>query len=259
MEQGTGGTGHNNPPSDIELLHTRLEEENRNITARRDELLAAVARIPGEINDEDLAGKVAGFIKQIAACTKAAEAKRTGEKEPFLAQGRVVDGFFKAVTDPLGKAKKEIAHRLTLFQRKQADEERRRREEAEASQRREAERLAKEAVEREAAAKTDADLTVAISASESAQQAAADAEQAKTEAHAKAADMSKIRDAYGAVSSLRTFWDFADLDRDAIDLATLRHHIPLDALERAVRAYIKSGGRELKGVNIFQNTKSAVR
>ncbi len=260
MQQSSAAEiGHNQPPDDAGVLHIRLEEENRDIVARRDELLAAVDRIPAEIDNEDLAGKVAGFIKQIAACSKAAEAKRVGEKEPFLAQGRSVDGFFKSVTDPLGKAKREITHRLTLFQRRQAEEERRRREAEEARQREEAERLAREAAEREASAENDEELAVAISAEELARQADADVEQARQDSNAKAADMSKIRDDHGAVSSLRTFWDFADLDRNAIDLDALRHHLSVDAIEKAVRAYAKAGGRELRGVRIFENTRAAVR
>ncbi len=251
--------GHNQPPSESDILHNRLEEENRDIVMRRDELLAAVDRIPTEISDGDMAGKVAGFVKQISACTKAAETKRVAEKEPFLALERSVDGFFKSVTVPLGKAKKDITHRVKLFQDKQVVEERRRREAEARRQREEAERLAREAAEREAAAQTDEELDAAISADELARQAAADAESARRKSAAKAADMSKIRDDHGAVSSLRTFWDFADLDRNTIDLEVLRLHLSEGAMEKAVRAYIKSGGRELSGVRIFENTRAAIR
>ncbi len=71
--------------------------------------------------------------------------------------------------------------------------------------------------------------------------------------------MSRQRSDYGAVASLRRFWDMDDLDRETLDLATLRPFLPLDALEKAVRAFIKSGGRELKGVRIFENTATSVR
>ena len=49
------------------------------------------------------------------------------------------------------------------------------------------------------------------------------------------------------------------LDRDALDLSTLRPFLPLDALEKAVRGFIRAGGRELKGVRIFENTATSVR
>ena len=63
----------------------------------------------------------------------------------------------------------------------------------------------------------------------------------------------------GSVSSLRTFWDFADLDPDMLDLEALRHHFPAEAREKAVRSFIKAGGRELRGVTIYESTTSVVR
>jgi hypothetical protein len=74
-----------------------------------------------------------------------------------------------------------------------------------------------------------------------------------------AAELSRSRGDYGSVASLRTYWDFADLERAALDLETLRSHLPQDALEKAVRSYVKAGGRELRGVRIFENTQAAVR
>lgn len=99
----------------------------------------------------------------------------------------------------------------------------------------------------------------AIAAEERRKKAQADAEKAKKEAEAKAAELSRQRGDMGSVSSLRTFWDFADLDRNALDLEALRQHLPADALEKALRSFIKAGGRELRGARIFQNTQAAVR
>jgi len=49
------------------------------------------------------------------------------------------------------------------------------------------------------------------------------------------------------------------LDRDALDLETLRDHIPFSALEQAVNSFVRAGGRELKGARIYQQTKTAIR
>jgi hypothetical protein len=67
-----------------------------------------------------------------------------------------------------------------------------------------------------------------------------------------------MRGEMGAVTSLVERWEFSHLDRETLDLETLREHIPLDGLEKAVRSYIKAGGRELGGVRIFLSEKARV-
>lgn len=250
--------GSNNPPADANPLRERLQEESGALLKRRDELLAGASRIPDKIEDDEIAGKVADFIKLVSACTKNAEGLRVARKEPFLESGRVVDGFFKAVTEPLEKAKGQISARLTVWQRQKAAEEKRLRDEAEAIARIAATKAAEAAREAERAAQNDAQLATAIEAAAAAKQAAADAVVAERAAAAKPADMSRTRGDVGAVASLVQFWDFTDLNRDAIDLEALRQHLPADALEKAVRSFVKAGGRTLAGVRIFENTKSRV-
>jgi len=52
-------------------------------------------------------------------------------------------------------------------------------------------------------------------------------------------------------------WTFKDLDRDKLDLEKLRQHIPADALDKAVRSFVKAGGRELAGCTIFDSRQHA--
>lgn len=252
-------TGHNAPPADAAPVRDRLVDDYGQMLARKDELLAAIDRVPATVDDEPTAGKVTDFIKQIAAAIKNANAARVSEKEPYLDGGRQVDGFFKNLTDPLEKGKKAVEARLTEYQRRKAQEERRKREEAERIAREEAEAKAREAAERAAALATDDDLDAAIAAEDAASQAAADAHAAEKAADAKPAELSRSRGEYGGVASLRTFWDFKDLDRASLDLEPLRTHIPAAALDQAVRSYIKAGGRELRGVVIFENATTVVR
>lgn len=253
------GMGDNAPPDDIIILREQLADEAAPLIARRDELLASADRAPDEILDEEAAGKVADLIRLIAACHKAAEGSRVARKEPFLASERAVDGFFKKITDPLAQAKRIIEGRLTAYQRRKAEDERRRREEAERAARAEADRLRREAEAKAAALKTEQDLAAAVTAEAQAKQAAADAESAAKNAAAKAAELSRSRGNLGAVASLRTFWDFAEIDRAAIDLETLRQHLPMTAIETAVRSFVKAGGRQLRGVRIFENSTTSVR
>lgn len=250
------GFGHNvgdRPLADV------LKEDHADLLTRRDELLAAFQRAPEAIDDPDTNGKMQDFVKQVDACNKRAEALRKDRKEPFLEGGRQVDGFFKGVTDPLGKVKKTLNARITVWLRKVEAEERRRREEEERKAREEAERAAREAAEKAAALAEEEQLDDAIAAEEEAQAAADAARRAEKDAAAKAAELSRSRGDYGSVGSLRTTWSFEVLDIHQVDLETLRPHLPIAAVEQAIRSFVKAGGRELRGVRIFEEKNAVVR
>lgn len=256
---------HNRPPVPelIKDLASDLPEwlasEHDQLTARRDELLAAAERAPAEVTDDDTLRKMSDFVKQLTACTKASEAARVAAKEPTLSAGRVIDGFFKAISDPIDKTKQTVERRMTAYQRQVAEAERRRREEEAAYARMEAERQSREAAEKAAAMRSERDLQEAASAEEMARQAAADAEQARKAAMARAADLTRTRSDYGVTASLRAEWVGRVVDRQAIDLETLRPHIALDALEKAVRSFVRAGGRQLAGAEIHEETHTVVR
>lgn len=253
--------GDNNPPPDLlvgDALRFELETNNASLVKRRDELLAAEARIPA-IEDDDVAQRVTDFVKQVAAAAKAADTARVGAKEPYLEGGRTVDGFFKHISDPLLDLKKRVEGKLTKYLREKEAAERRRREEEARLAREEEDRLRREREEAERAVRDQQTLDNAIAAETAEQQAAADTVNAEKAAAAKPAELSRTRGEYGGLSSLRTEWTFADLDREEIDLEALRHHLTVDGLEKAVRSFVKAGGRELRGVRIFQDTRAVVR
>lgn len=253
--------GHNHPPPDLltgDELRAKLQDDHEALIARRDELLAAEARIPA-IDNEDAARKISDFIKQISAAAKAADGARIAAKEPFLEGGRGVDGFFRAISDPLANMKRNIEQKLTGYLRAKEAEERKRREEAERLAREEAERAQREAEERAAAMRDQSSLDSALASEQAANVAAADLVKAEAAANVKAAELSRTRGEYGAVASLRTSWVFEGIDRETIDLEALRQHIPSAALESAIRSFIKAGGRKLAGTRIFETTTAAVR
>jgi len=196
------GIGHNRGPA---LLDVQLAQQNAALEQRRDELLGAFDRAPAEIDDEDASKKVADLVRLIASCRKAAETNRVGRKEPYLAAARLIDAYFRRITDPLDKAKKALEERLTAYQRRVALAERQRR------------------------------------------------------AEATPAELSRVRGEYGAVASLHREWTFGDLDRNALDLETLRPYFAVADLEKAVRAFIRAGGRSCRGVRIFETTTTRVR
>jgi hypothetical protein len=252
---------HNNPPPDLlvgDALREKLASENNDLIRRRDDLLAAAGRIPA-IDSDDIAGRVSDYIKQLTALTKAAESKRTDAKEPYLEGGRNIDGFFRAITDPVAKAKTAIERRLTDYLREKEARERREREEQERLAREAAETARREAEARARALADEQSLQAAIAAEKAAETASADLVKASQAAEVKPAVLSRTRGDYGAVSSLRTQWVFEGIDRETLDLEALRFHIPADGIEKAVRSFIKAGGRELRGTRIYETTAAVVR
>lgn len=248
--------GDNVPPEKVDPLLVRLRDDHADLIERRDELLGGIGRTPDVIVDEETAGTMADFVNiQIAGFLKNAKAVHGNEKSPFLSAGRTVDSFLHTLIDDIEKGKA----RLNVIRKKFADEkaakERRRLEEEARVAREEAARLEREAAEQAAAITRDADLAAAVEAEEKAEQAKLDAEKAAKEAAAKPAVLGRSRGEYGGMTSLKQFWDFADLDRDVLDLEALREHLPLEALEKAIRSFIKAGGREIDGARIFENTR----
>lgn len=250
--------GHNLPPIDAAIISDALRIEHEELVRRRDELLSAGSRVP-PIDDEDTARKVTDFIRQITAASKTADAARVGAKEPFLEAGRSVDGFFKSIIDPLSDMKKTIERRLTDYLREKELRARREREEQERQAREAAEAARREAEAKAKALQDERDLSAAIEAEKAAETAQADLVKAEQAAEVKPAELSRTRGEYGAVSSLRTAWVFDEIDRATLDLEALRQHLPHDGLERAVRSFIKAGGRELAGTRIYETTSAVVR
>ena len=244
------GIGHNRAP-----LKDLLREQYESIGERVDALIASASRAPTTISDDDTLGKMGDLIKAITACGKVIETKRVAEKDPFLQASREVDGFFKPMADTLDKAKKQLEAPCGSYLRAKADAERKAREAREAAARAEAERAIQEAQAAEAAnrpADSDAALTRAVEAEQIAQQAARAAE-------ARPADMARTRGEMGSVATLRTVWDAEITDLAAVPLDQLRAFLSRDTIEKAVRAFVRNGGRQLAGVRIFENSTATVR
>jgi DNA polymerase III alpha subunit (gram-positive type) len=169
--------GDNNPPDPLVIIGDHLRETHGDLIDRGAQLVGMKDRLPASCDDADTAAKLADAIKQCTAFTKNSDATRVSAKEPHLAAGRVVDGFFKKLSDPVDAVKQAMGALLTAYQRKVADEERRRREE---EARQAAARAAEEArIAREEKARLDA-------AKRAEEKAAAEAAQLEREATDKA-------------------------------------------------------------------------
>lgn len=77
---------------------------------------------------------------------------------------------------------------------------------------------------------------------------------------AGSAELSRTR-GDGSVSSIREEYTGEVADRDKLDLEALRDHIPFEALNQAVRSWVKANdaNRQLRGAMIYQQTMTMVR
>lgn len=247
------------PATEAEALRLRLQEDHADLIARVQALSEAASRVPATIDSDELCGKASDFIKQMRAAAKAADNARVKEKAPYLEAGKVVDAFFKQLAEKVDLAAKPIVARAEDYMKAKAAEERRRREE-EARRVEEERRLAEERARTAAETmQTDQDLDVAVEAETVAAQLVAEEEARRKDAEAKVTDLARTRGDYGGVATLATRWTFKDLNRHAIDLEALRQYLPQDAIEKAVRAAIRAGVRDLRGVTIFQDETAVIR
>ncbi len=275
--------GHNNPPDPIEQLLTSLRETHEASMDRSAEIASWLEKAPASCDDDDTAAKFSDAIKSCMAFAKNTDAARVSAKEPHLAAGRAVDGFFKKLIDPVDRVKATLAQRLTAYQRKKADEERRERERLAEIERqrkieeeraaREAARLAREAEEaaRAAEAAASAEATAARETADAAAAAAReardraavakqDANVAKSNAGAKAADLTRARTDLGSVASLRTTWAFEV--EDAEQVPRLYLSVNEGAIRAAIRSATTKAGKcplKIPGVRIYEKQESVVR
>ena len=249
------GPGHNNPPSDIEILQENLRTKYDGEIEQARWLCSDANAQPREITDEETASKFTDAVMAILSCDKALNSHRESEKEPFNKGGRAVDGFFNPWLERLTQAKSQLNASLTVWQRVKAEEERQRRLAQEAELRAAAERKAQEAAAIEAAGVKD-------TAGQHLEQAVALEQQAGKSALAAIArpsDLTKSRGATGSVASLRATWMGELTSRAELDLETLRAHLPEDALVKAIGSFVRAGGRTLRGAHIFEKTETVVR
>jgi hypothetical protein len=257
-DQSPAPIGHNNPPTDAEILRDTLADKNRELLDRAQALIEAADRAPATIEDDETEEKITAFLGSIAKCEKSFEGKRVSEKEPYLTLGRVVDGFFKNQMDALEKARRKVKPALDARLLWKRDQERKRQQEEAAERKRLADEQAAQAAAAEAAKqpiKADELMTTAMNTEASANRMAEKAE-------GKISVVSRSSD--GASANLRSVWKIESTDRNKLNLELLRHHFTDDAIQMALNSYLRTmakpvEGQPLEGARIWEHTESVVR
>lgn len=253
MEDRIIDSKHNNPPSDAEILFENLRERNKDLLDRASKLFEAESRLP-EVADDETAGKVTDFIKMVNNCNKLVDGARTTEKEPFLRGGKNVDEFFKTFTTGLTGLASRAKGQLDLFlQKRHLEEQKRLKEEAD-RKRQEAEALAAQAAQTAALSQELGDIAL-----DQAIQTENAANIIDMQSNAKSGLITPMRSESGASASMRVSWVVEIDSLNDLDLGALRMYLSPDDLLKAARAFVRAGGRELKGARIYQKSETVVR
>lgn len=189
---------------------------------------------------------------RIIKLSKRVEETRSDLNRPYIDASATLNDFFKHGLNASLTARKTALEKVsTAFQRKKAQ-----REQAERD------RIAAEAAAKVVAAEKTVTETVkagdvhaATVAVTETKSLAAFAAKASAAAAAPTSQLGQVRTDAGTVALVDN-WTFADLDMNAIDLEALRPHLSQGAIEAALRGYIKSGRREIKGATIFNDNRS---
>jgi hypothetical protein len=204
-------------------------------------------------DDEDLA-TVTGLVGELGKAAKRADELRDVQGRPHLEAQRTINTFFKSFETRLKTASDKIKQRATAYMNKKAEAARAKQREEEARARALADAKAREA----------ADALKAGNAEQAhAAQAASDnlnnrADHAADAAAAKPADLARTQTDAG-IATLAQTWEFEIENIDLIDLEALRPFFPRTAIEQALRGFVKSGRREIKGARIFAKTAARFR
>lgn len=270
----------------VDELESTYAETKRVVSGMLDE----AHDLPEKIDGDETKGKYTSLIKRFRDMTKRLDALRESEKQPHFRRAQGVDQFFFGLLDKCARRDKKakpgaadvLQFRLTEYDTMilQREQERRRREAAEAEriarEKREAEEKAlREAEEARLAAerarkpeKIEEKTTVADVKEEEATIARVEstlaqgaAEQARIDTLAKPADIMRRRGDDGTLSTMATE-PFAEIvDESLLNRNVLWPFISLDAKEKALRAWARTTGHTvmMDGAAIGKRPKSVVR
>lgn len=219
------------------------------------ELETEFAAIPSVFEDEEDLAQATALAGKLIKAAKRCEDIRAEQNRPFLDATSLLNAHFKHDLQARCNTKKVALETLsTAFQRKKAAREQIAREAAAAVARKQAEEAAAKVTEAVKAGDVPA-ATVAIKQADS---LTAFANKASAAAAAPISSMGLVKTEAGAASLIDN-WTFEDLDLDKVDMIALRPFFPRAAVEQALRAFIKSGRREIAGARIFNDNKTRFR
>lgn len=252
----TAPLGHNNPPSELELLQERLQDTYAPLLEVVDKRLANAAKVPKTCDSDATAQKITDMISLLNKARQELERTHKKEKAPFWDGGKLVDNFFNRVIDKIKIAARDADKPLTKFNQEKVEKIRKEAAERAEQERIEAEKHANAAVALESEG-MHAAAGVAFAEAEAYDRRADEADAVQT---AKPSELVQTRTKSGAVASLRLKWKGEVENRNALDKEALWPFIHIDALNKALQNWMDTtGGREMAGAKIYESAKTGVR
>lgn len=241
--------GHNNPPSEIEILKERLNSYQDEIGQFK---RLSEFEPPQEIASDEEAGKITEYIKNCKSLNSRFADIHKKEKAPFWDAGKAADAWKNDYETRIVALVNKASAPIIAWNKKKEEAERQRQLEIARKAREEAERLAEQAAAHEAENIKD-----------TAQELLGAAIQADTKAEMiennALAVKARSRSDNGAVSSVSKVWTGELESLAALDLDALRQYFSADAIDKAIKAAIRDGKRDIRGVKIYQADKLNVR
>lgn len=237
--------GHNFPPTEAELLQEKLLEKEGGIrTALLD---IENTPLPETIADEKEAGVVTERIKTLGRIGKDVEEAHKVTKAPFWECCKTADNWKNGLETEIKKLKSLASVPLNQYLDRKEKEERERQQEIARQERENAERLAIEAAAHQNAKIED----VAQELLDDAVNSEAIAERIEMNVmHARPGELAKSRSAYGSTASRKQAWVGRITSLSGIDLEKLRPYLNEEAIQKALNAFVKNGGRDCAGATI---------
>ncbi len=202
-------------------LADRLEIDHAALAAQAKEAGELVPETLAAITSEEDAGAYAETARAVKAVAATVEAARKKEKDQILKDGRTVDGFFARLADPLKAAADRVVAEINRYQQAKLEAERK------------AQRDREEA-ERKAAALFDEPPPAPV-------------------APVVVKEAARVTSLSGAKATGSVKWVHEVTDAAQVPRAFLMVN------EAAIKAAIAGGVREIPGVRIFEQVRTAIR
>ena len=202
-------------------LAERLEIEHANLAAKALECAEMVPETLAPVVTDEDAGAYAETAKTLKGCLTAIETARKKEKDQILKDGRAIDGHFSTMSEPVKAAADRVVAAINAFQTKKLEEQRR------------IQREADERARKEAAAFDEPPPPVA--------------------APVIAKEAARVVGFSGTKAAASVKWVHEITDRKLVP----REYLMVN--EAAIKAAVAGGRRDIPGVRIFEQVRTAIR
>lgn len=239
--------GHNNPPSEIEILKQRLD--GYEIGKELERLSLKV--IPSEIVDEKQAGEISDYIAAVKGTIDSVTKAHKKEKQPFWDAGKAADAWKNDFETKLSALINKASAPLLAWNRKKREEEEERQRQIAEAARIKAEELAKQAeVHAQEGLEDTANelLSAAIQEEEKAAMIQSNSNDVTV----------KSRGSFSS-SGIKIQWIGTIESIAALDLEALRPYFKEDDLLSTLNRAVKDGKRDIRGAKIFKDEKLSNR